>query len=317
MTTALAHTTPRTHTRPGPFRIGLAAVAVLASMPYLILKAHWLLGGTVGLSNDEIATDPTMEVANLLTAGMEAVGAALAVLLIYPIGRRIPALLLQVPMFVGTGLLGGILVLVPTQLLFTSQGTESSSGGAPSGPIEPWVYTMVYGGFMLLGLSLLTIFAGYAWQRWVVPGGWTTRLAILPPALVRSRSIAVAHGVFMVAVCVVGARVMASGDLLGGHDLVAIVMALMCLAGLTALAYGRPGRVRAYVPLVMAYVGSAAVAAWGAFFFVMVAVPNPLVGDEPVPDGMLLVSALRAINGAMTLVALQRLSPLARRKVAG
>lgn len=317
MATALAYTTPRTHTRPGPFHIGLAAVAVLASMPYLILKAHWLLGGTVGLSNDEIATDTTMEVANLLTAGMEVVGATLAVLLIFPIGRRIPASLLQVPMFVGTGLLGGILMLVPAQLLFTSQSTETSSGGASPGPIEPWVYTVVYGGFVLLGLSLLTIFAGYAWQRWVVPGGWTTRLAILPPVPVRARSIAVAHGIFMVAVTVVGARVMASSDLLGGHDLVAIVMALMALAGLSSLAYGRPGRVRAYVPLVMAYVGSAAVAAWGAFFFVMIAVPNPLVGDEPVPDGLLLVSALRAINGALTLVALQRLSPLARRKIAG
>lgn len=293
-------------------RVVLAVVAVLACVPYVVLKVAWLTGSTIGLRDPDLANSTTMEIANLVTLGMELVGATLAVLLVLPVGQRVAAPLLQVPMYVGSGLLGGVLLLVPVQALLGNRGSQPSSEAAPTGPIEPWVYSIVYGGFMVLGISLLVIFADYAWKRWVLTDGWARRLGAPTPAPTRERTIAIAHGAFLVAVCLTGLVVSAREDFVGGPDIVALTMATTCLAGLAMLATGRPRRVRAYVPLLMAYVGSAVVATWGLFFAVILLVPNPLVGERDVPAALVVVMVLRAANGALMLVALHKLRPAPR-----
>jgi hypothetical protein len=289
-----------------PWRRALAAVAVLACLPYLVLKLLWLGGSDVGLSDEDMMTDTTMEVANALTLLLSLAGAALAVLLVRRDRLRLPTWVVLPPAFVGTGLLGGILVLLPIQTVLVATGAQAE---AEDGPISGWVFTVVYGGFAALGLCLLALLAAYARERWLDADGWRTPMRTWRPVPARARRIAVAHGVFMVAVCATEAALVGSTGTVDGHRVMAVLMATVCLAGLTALALRRPADRSGAVPLVAVFVGSAAVASWGLFFLVILTVSSPLQGDESVPAALPVVEALRALNGALTLVCLARLRP--------
>lgn len=303
-----------TSTRPTRLRMVLAAVAVLATLPYIALKALWLTGSTIGLDDPAALSGGVMEAANAVTLLMELTAAGLAVALVLDIGRRIPGFLVQVPMFVGTGLLGGILVLLPVEVVW---GLLSSSGAAQSttvadNPIAGWVYAVVYGGFGVLGISLLAIFVLHSWDRWIRPGGWTRRLSAAAPVTARQRRLAVTHALGMVVICVAGLVVAARAEMLVTHAVVAVLMGLVSSAGLTALALRTPGSLRGSTALVMAYAGAAVVAAWGLYLCVVLGLPNPLRGDVPVPAGLVALELLRAVSGVVTVFVAGRLRPLTR-----
>lgn len=290
-----------------PWRRALAAVAVLSCLPYVVLKLAWLAGSDMGLTDERLLGDLAMELANALTLAMMVAGAALAVLLVRGDRLRLPRWVVVPPMYVGSGLLGGILVLLPIQATLGARG--SAPPDQPDDPIEGWVYALVYGGFALLGLCLLGLFAAYARERWLDADGWCTPMRTWRPTVGRERVIAIAHGVFMVAVCTAEAALVTRAGTLGGHQVLAVLMATLCLGGLVALALRRPGGRSGVVPLLATYVGSAAVAAWGLFFLVVFSVPNPLVGDRELPAALSVVEALRTINGALTLLCLRALRP--------
>ena len=285
----------------------LAAGAVLACLPYLVLKLMWLGGSTVGLNDLALARSTTMQVANLGTVGMELVGAALAVALVLPVGQRLPSWLVQVPMFVGTGLLGGILVLLPVEMLLSAG--DSHTPAAAAEPIQGWVYAMVYGGFAVLGVCLLTIFGRHTWQRWAVPGGWLRPLGTYAAVPRRDGWTALTQAGFMVVLCVTEVVVTARAGRLGGHPVMAVVMASASAAGVVARVFRAPRSVRGVVPLMLVYCGSAAVAAWGLYFTVVLAVPNPLRGEGAVPAALLVIEPLRAITGLLGVVLITRLRP--------
>lgn len=302
--------TPRSVVPPpvAPWRRVLAAAAVLACVPYVVLKLAWLVGSDVGLTDDRLVGDVAMEVANAVTLAMMLAGAVLAVLVVSRSRLRLPAWLVIAPMFVGTGLLGGILVLLPIQAVLGARG--SAPPDQPDDPIQAWVYTVVYAGFALLGLCLLGLFAAYARERWLDAEGWRTPMRTWRPVLPRQRRIAIAHGGFMVAVCTAEAVLIARADILGGHQVLSILMATVCLAGLVVLSLRRPGDRSGTLPLVAVFAGSAAVAAWGLFFLVVFTVSNPLTGGRELPAALSVVEALRAVNGALTLVCLRALRPV-------
>lgn len=312
--TQLLHLSPPATLRRRLLPVALATVAVLATLPYVALKLLWLTGSTVGLDDASALEGSVMATANTVTLLMELAAAALAVALISDVGRRIPAALVQVPMFVGTGLLGGILVLLPLDQLrqLVSSPDAAETAAAADNPIQGWVYTMVYGGFAVLGISLLAIFGLHSWDRWVRPGGWTVRLSSWPAATSRQRHLAVAHGLGMVAICVAALVISVRADILGSHAIVAVLMSAVSCAGLIALAVRAPGGIQASTALVMAYAGAAVVAAWGLYFFVVMALPNPLRGDEPLPSGLMTLELLRAVSGVITAVVAARLRPVVR-----
>ncbi len=285
----------------------LAAGAVLACLPYLVLKLMWLGGSTVGLNDLALARSTTMQVANLGTVGMELVGATLAVALVLPVGQRLPSWVVQVPMFVGTGLLGGILVLLPVELLLSAGDSQTPAAAAE--PIQGWVYAMVYGGFAVLGVCLLTIFGRHTWQRWALPGGWLQPLGTYAAVPRRDGWTALTQAGFMVVLCVTEVVVTARAGLLGGHPVMAVVMASASAAGVAARVFRAPRSVRGVVPLMLVYCGSAAVAVWGLFFTVVLAVPNPLRGYGAVPAALLVIEPLRAITGLLGVVLITRLRP--------
>ncbi|MCP6134085.1 hypothetical protein NL393_33430, partial [Klebsiella pneumoniae] len=65
METQPAHT-PTTHARRGPgrLRLALATIAVLATIPYIVLKILWLSGASIGLKDPDALAGTAMETAN-------------------------------------------------------------------------------------------------------------------------------------------------------------------------------------------------------------------------------------------------------------
>ncbi|MFD7029145.1 hypothetical protein ACFWAR_14040, partial [Streptomyces sp. NPDC059917] len=108
-------------------------------------------------------------VANSVTLAMDACVIVLVLVLTRPWGLRVPGWLLITPAFVATGLLTPILAGYPGQLLIRVLGveTDTASARAVRKPfLEPWVFDLVYGGFIVQGLALAGLFVPYASRRW-------------------------------------------------------------------------------------------------------------------------------------------------------
>ncbi len=293
-------------------RRALCAGAVLACLPYLLLKLHWLLGGRLGLLDPAFGHSAFLWAANAVTFAMEVVAVVLAVAFVAPWGRRLPAPVVLLPMWVGTGLLGGILVTVPFQLVAAllvgappSSPASPQAGGVP--PIAGWVYAVVYAGFGVLGVCLLGGFALYARQRWLRPDGWLRPLGDWS----RPRSgvgavlgvVGIVFGLVLVWVGVAGDPRGIGGAL--GEGAVAITGGL----GLVALAFRRPRRLSGVVPTAVAWLGSGALATWGLYQFILLAVPNDLAGDAPVDPARLFLEVIRCALGCALVAGLWSVRP--------
>ncbi|MFC6540829.1 hypothetical protein ACFQES_29275 [Nonomuraea salmonea] len=217
--------------RPGIGRVTAAIVAVAAMLPYLTLKILWLAGHYVGVGAPDLMADLAMVGMNAMTFGMDAVGLVLALAFTMRWGLRLPAWLVLLPLWVGSGLLSVVIVSAPVVL--AASGLDALDGG----PIEPWVYAMVYGGFIGQGVGLMAAFALYARDRW--PAVFTTRLSHPFPSLTRPLQRVIAWAALPVAV------------LLGGVMLTRVIGAQPYLAvqnllrGTLAIAGARAGGARA------------------------------------------------------------------------
>lgn len=136
-------------------RLVVGWAAVLGTLPYLALKAAWLAGSTIGVADPAVFRDGSVFVLNAVTAGMDLVAIVVALAFTYSWGQRIPGLVVLVPVWVGTGFLIPIAVLLPTMDFSGSQSF-----------LEPWVQPLVYGGFAWQGVMLAAAFFFYARERW-------------------------------------------------------------------------------------------------------------------------------------------------------
>ncbi|MFE4355756.1 hypothetical protein [Kitasatospora sp. NPDC056800] len=256
-------------------RAGAAWTAVAATGPYLTLKLLWLTGHPVG------AGDPgemdRLWLVNLLTFGMDAIAVALALAFVRPWGRRAPAGLVAFPMWVATGLLGTILVALPLYLLsLLVLGPESADPDDKG--LGGWVFPVVYGGFAVQGLALITAFVLYARRRWA--GLLRERIGDLPdsPTLTVQRVLACVAA--LLAAGVAAARVYwAFGgtagvpqDLVDGRSRgvavmngVTAVMAVAAAVALLVLVFRvGPGR-RLLGPLLVVWTAAGSLFGWGAW----------------------------------------------------
>ncbi|MFF7592256.1 hypothetical protein ACFZCK_32760 [Kitasatospora purpeofusca] len=298
----------------GRARTVAAWTAVAATVPYLGLKLLWLTGHPVG-AGDADAMDELWLV-NLLTFGMDAVAVLLALSFVRPWGRRAPAGLVAFPMWVATGLLGTVLVALPLFLLSTLLlGPEQAPPGAGDGP-SGWVFPVVYGGFAVQGVALITGFLLYARERWT---GLLRhdRIGDLPrsPTLTTQRAFACVAA--PLAAGVAAARVYwACGGTTGlplewqeyrGRgvavmDGVTAVMAVAAGAALLLLVFrGRPGwRLRG--PLAVVWTAAGSLFGWGSWqlvaFGTFTAAPDP---RRAVPGLMTLVEAAQVVTGLLVL----------------
>ncbi|GIG66423.1 hypothetical protein [Phytomonospora endophytica] len=296
-----------THPSPGsppPGRTALrvsCAVLVLATLPYLSLKIHWLLGGTAGLNG--MADTTQVDALNAFTAGMDLVAALLAGVFAFRRGRRVPAWLILFPVWVGTGLLGEIVLGMPFQALASTVAGEpllpAADAGAAPPPVASWVFGMVYGGFVVQGLAFLTAFVLYARERWTdVFTGRAGEGQVAVPAL---RALATpltwtaAVGAGAVALINTAWALGYTGGISADHvdaisrsartnGAVIAVFALAAAVGLVLNARTRSGRVPRWTVTLAAWVGTGSMFGWGMWGLLVLLGSDTGVGMQHTPD---------------------------------
>jgi hypothetical protein len=274
--------------------VGYGAIA--CALPYLALKIVWLSGGTLGAAKPDIMRDSSMIVLNAVTAGMDLVGIGLALAFTHRWGLRIPAWLLLPPMWVASGLLARFVVGVPLAAVLNAL----ISGGLPrvtGGPVQPWVYVVVYVEFAGLGIGLMLAFLLYAKARWVqgLPSSatWPGATRDVEVALANSMGpVTLALGVLYF-VQAFHARTIV-GSLNNGID-AALMMG--AAAGVLMLVHGRGSRMPLWVPIAMAWVGGGSLFAWGLWQTINVLSQTMLVRSAAFTPFANLVGLLRLILG--------------------
>lgn len=308
------------HPEPAPVRGGrrtlvLSVLAIVACLPYMTLKLTWVFGGEIGIPADSTLLDPDNEtvlrVGNALTILMDAAVIGLVLLLTRPWGRRVPAWLLVLPMWLATGLLGPIVVAFPVQLVAGSGATATEDTRAF---LDPWVFGVVYGGFIVQALALGALFVPYAQDRW----GWLWRGRV--GALPRSPLDWARKGTALVAAALalvpLGALLLwASGSARGLSEGMAEdrnadsyithgAMAFYCavaLVGVLLLAFRPLPRMPLAAPLALAWTGSAVLTGWGGWM--TMASLAAYDGKERVTPVMSLTYSVQMIVGLLILTA--------------
>jgi len=317
-----------------PARITLrasCAVLVLATLPYLILKIHWLLGGTAGLNG--MADTTQVDALNAFTAGMDLVAALLAAVFAFGWGRRVPAWLILFPVWVGTGLLGEIVLGTPFQALVAAVAGEPllpGDSGATPPPVASWVFGMVYGGFVVQGLAFLTAFVLYARDRW--PDAFHGRVGEGTVAVPAMRAVAgpltwaAAVGAGVVALANFAWAFGYTGGISADHvdavsrtartnGAVVAVFALAAAVGLVLNARTRAGRTPRWLTTVAAWVGTGSMFGWGMWTLLVLLGSDTGVGMQHTPDLTNYEALLRftlGILGGLALLLAQAERRLAR-----
>ncbi|MEU1218850.1 hypothetical protein [Streptomyces microflavus] len=319
---------------PTPYRIGRVrtvarVLAIVSCVPYVGLKAAWMAGSRVGIPDGSPLRDggALLVVGNGVTVLMDACVVVLALLLTRPWGLRVPAWLLVVPMWVASGLLLPVMTAYPLQMavrLLGGSGGGTGGGGDPF--LDPWVFGVVYGGFIIQGITLGTLFVLYAKERW--GHLWQGRLRDLPetpasPVLrvtaVAAALVALAPGLahlFWAAGWTSGLSEGLVAERTSDFYVVEAVNALfvaVAVAGALLLAFRRGGRLPLRVPLVPVWAGSAQVACWGGWLSLAALVGAGDVSDRPT-TAMVLIYAVQMLVG--TLIALPVAHLLAERAAA-
>ncbi|MFB6835886.1 hypothetical protein [Streptomyces sp. NPDC056361] len=281
---------PGTDRRPGTLRRTLRALAILACLPYITLKIAWVAGSEIGIPAGSALLEhrQMMAIANSVSVVADVLVVVLALLLTQDWGRRFPAWLLALPMWAATGLLAPIMTGYPVQLavaLFT--GDEKAA--APSEPfLDDWVFAVVYGGFMLQGLALGTLFALYSRDRW--GHVWRGRLGELSARTSGPGARALAAAGAVVALLpaslhllwVSGSTTGLSARRIAERDSDFYVLEAQWLAFLAVavtftlfLVLRRPARLRVRTTLALAWTASGTMGCWGAYLSLVALLPDP------------------------------------------
>ena len=269
---------------------------IACALPYFVLKLIWLSGGTLGVSDLTMLHDAGMITLNTITAGMDLVAILIGLAFTHQWGLRVPAWLVLPPMWVASGLLARFVVAVPITTI-ASALTSGSPTRVPAGPVQPWVYTLVYTEFAGLGIGLMLAFVLYARARWAFVFQSTTRTALpglthdvqLPLATVAAL-IAMLAGALNIA-WAFGSRIGVGADVaarwtFSSHVVNGIDGALMIAAvvGVLLLVYRIGRRVPLWLALTLAWVGGGSLFGWGLWHMVVV-LPNTALARGR-PDNM-------------------------------
>ncbi|MGW2021079.1 hypothetical protein [Streptomyces decoyicus] len=296
----------------------LGRIAVVACLPYLALKLLWVLGFDLGVIEPPRVSRATWVAANAFTFLLDAVAAVVAHALTRPAARRAPAWLLALPLWMASGLLLPLLTgLVGGGL--TGLVTGARNPLAAGDFLAPWVFGVVYGGFLIEAVTLLGAFTVYAHQRWggllrrplhALPGTGTRtvqRIFLLPAAVLLAAlgTVRILWGTgstLGVAASDTDSRTVltAAADWSQGLYSVAgaVGLLLLVLPGLLP-------RLRVRTALALAWAGSGAAFACGGCLWLGQAVADGLSpGASAVPDGLPgLLGALELCAGLVVLCA--------------
>ncbi|MEZ0094059.1 hypothetical protein [Streptacidiphilus sp. EB129] len=293
-------------------RVMVCWATVACMLPYLGLKAAWLCGSGIGITDASIAGSSTLYALNLLTVGMDALAMAVALTLTYRWGLRTPVWLLVFPMWVATGLLGTIALAAPLGFLATAVSGSPVSASSDSF-LQPWVYGVVYAGFTGQGLGLVTAFVLHLRARW--PRLFSERVRGLGAGALAPVQRVLGNGLAAIAVLIGAVDLYWAGggtaglnaDAVAGRtvtgqteELVFGLLALTAAAG-TLVLVRRRGRVRLWVPLAAAWLGSGSLFAWGLWGSLALALSpfqHPSQSNRPTPLVSLTV-VFQTLDGAL------------------
>jgi hypothetical protein len=272
---------------------------MVSCLPYIGLKTAWIAGSRVGIPDGSALLDggTVLRVANVATVLMDGAVILLALLLTRPWGRRVPAWLLVLPMWVASGLLLPIMTAYPAQLAVRLLGGNAGRpvGEGNSEPfLDPWVFGVVYGGFIVQGFALGTLFALYAGERW--GHLWQGRLRDLPagptaPAL-RVTAVAAALAALLPGITHLLWLTGSTAGLNAGRaadrtsdfyvlEAVSLLFVVATAVGVLLLAFPRTGRLSLRLPLVLAWAGSAEMACWGGWLSIAGLMSTGEAADRP------------------------------------
>ncbi|MEV0776040.1 hypothetical protein [Streptomyces sp. NPDC050428] len=287
----------------------LRTVAIASCLPYITLKILWIAGDRTGIPDGSTLLEhrTRMAVVNGASVVLDATVVVLALLLTQPWGRRVPAWLLTLPMWVATGLLAPIMTGYPLQL---AASVLDGSRPAPSNSepfLDPWVFGVVYSGFILQGLTLGTLFVLYARRRW--GHLWQGRVGDVPTTTsVRATAAAGSLPALLPAAMhlfwATGATTGLSADRVDSRSTdfylvegVNALFAVVAVVGTLLLAFGfRAGdRLSTRAPLAAAWVGSGTLGCWGGFLLLVTALPSD--PDQRAAALMVLTYAVSMLAG--------------------
>ncbi|WP_406860186.1 hypothetical protein ABZO31_07035 [Streptomyces sp. HUAS MG47] len=274
----------------------LRALAVLATLPYISLKIAWVAGSRIGIPENSVLLDDPglMAAVNAVTILMDAGVVVLALLLTQTWGLRVRSWLLGLPMWAATGLLAPIVIGFPAQLATTAiAGAEQhTAGGRPF--LDEWVFSVVYGGFIVQALALGTLFVLYARGRW--SHLWAGRIGDLAPDLTGRATRATAVTASVLALLPAALHLLwASGaerGLSAGRiadrtsdfhvlEAVRVAFLLVAVAAVLTLVFRLGKARRVGTPLALAWVGTGGVGCWGAWMMLGALMPASDPAKEP------------------------------------
>lgn len=295
-------------------RLTAGYAAVASALPYLGLKLLWLSGSTLGVADRSMMAERSMFVLNAITAGMDVAGIALALAFTHPWGLRIPAWLLLPPMWVATGLLATFVVGVPVAAILYALGSLPLITG---GPVEGWVYVLVYIEFAGLGTGLMLAFSLYARARWaevfqrqaIVRSSASHRVRVVLANA--TAPIAIALGVWYLswafgATLGLAQETVARRTIIGSViNAIDAVLMMAAAAGVLMLIRGIGDSLPRWLPLVMAWAGTGSMFGWGLWQTVNVVGQTALMQGAEARAAVNLLGLLRMIVGlVMGLLAL-------------
>lgn len=142
--------------RPTPRATGIFSFTVMATLPYLALKAVWVGGIPIGQRDPGILMASPYPQANLLSLIVDGAVIGLAWIFCTLRYKRTLGVLITTAMWIADGLLAPIALIVPLALPVA----VATGVGGPTDPLHLWVYLLVYASLIAQGLLLNVAFLG-------------------------------------------------------------------------------------------------------------------------------------------------------------
>ena len=291
-------------------------VTVAAMVPYLSIKTAWLLGSDIGVVQPGLMRTAPFVVGNLITALMEVAGAVLALALVHQWGRRLPAWLVLFPLWVAGGLLAPVMLAAPLGFLAGNSATPVADN--PIDGLQGWVYGVVYAGFTLQGVGLGVAFILHVRARWA--DVFRARIDATDSSGSNQVRVTAVVGALVALVVTVrlfwafGGSTGLASEVRAGRsiaqralDASTASLALAGLLGLAILVLRRPGAMRAWGPLVAAWLGTGAMFCSGGYQLTLLLAPSTPF-DTAGAEWFGLIVATQVVAGLLGATVLRRLS---------
>ena len=294
----------------------LCGIAVAACLPYLALKIAWVSGSTFGIPDPGSSEGGAVTALNSVTVVMETVAVASALALARPWGKRLPAWLPVLPMWIASGLIGTLLVAMPISIVTSGSAVAAAQPSTThAGPATVAVGIAVDGGIAVQGLTLIPLFVLYARERW----GHLLRgsIADLPDSPIRPvQQLAACTAALLSLLPLTMHLLWAAGSGAGRSEAMAAApdgfgtaldcasagMAVVAAAAGLLIAFRRPGRRPVALPLAFGWLGAGSMTAWGGWLLIASLIPTDQPSDGPrFPPLAELTFAVQLLVGVLIL----------------